>query len=63
VLRVSTNGGASWGPTEVVGANTSIRQMNDVPSIIWPTATTPYVLWNGWVEDTLLYRLYFRAAS
>jgi Tol biopolymer transport system component len=60
MLRLSFDDGVSWQPADQVGTIATSHRMNDTPSIVWPTPTKPYVLWNGWTEDTNNYRLYER---
>jgi hypothetical protein len=59
----SPNGGALWFEPSTVSTNASSRQRNDWPSVVWPTATTRYVVWNGWTENTNYYRLYMRKGT
>jgi WD40 repeat protein len=63
MLRISSDGGVSWQQSDQVGVEATTHRMNDTPSILWPSAVKPYVLWNGWTENTNNYRLYVRAAS
>jgi hypothetical protein len=60
----SANGGSRWFQTQtIVSANLSAaHRANDWPSVLWPTASTRQVVWNGWTANTN-YRLYFRIGS
>jgi hypothetical protein len=62
ILRTSVDGGTTWAPSNVITPHTASHQMNNSPTLLWPTAAKPYVLWNGWTEETLYYHLYFRTA-
>lgn len=59
----SSDGGASWFATQTIAAAATSRWRNDYPSILWPTASTRYVAWNGWTPWSTSYRLYLRKGS
>ena len=56
----SADGGSTYFMSETVGDAGSSHWSNDWPSVIWPTASTRYVAWNGWTQGTSNYRLYFK---
>jgi hypothetical protein len=56
----SPDGGNVWFAWENVGFVGQYGYRNDWPSVIWPSAGTRYVLWNGWSPNTTNYRLYIR---
>jgi hypothetical protein len=61
IWRSSLDGGATWAPSDVVGSSgSSAQRINDMPTILWPSATRPYIVWNGWTAGTYSYRLYLR---
>ena len=61
IWRSSLDGGATWAPSDVVGSSgSSAQRLNDMPTILWPSATKPCLLWNGWTQGTSSYRLYLR---
>jgi hypothetical protein len=61
----SADGGAIWFQAQTVYAasSSSARRVNDWPSILWPSAGTRYVAWNGWTYNTNNFRLYLRKGS
>ena len=61
IWRESTDNGVTWAVSDVLGAPTTNRPVNDSPSVYWPRATRPYLLWSGWRPTTTSYRLYVRA--
>jgi WD40-like Beta Propeller Repeat len=64
IWRESLDDGMTWAPSDVVaGSTTAARRENDNASIVWPTSKRPYLLWNGWTEQTSNYRLYIRAGA
>lgn len=59
----SANGGALWFRTQAIARGSSGPAANDWPSVVWPTAGTRYIAWNGWTPYTSNYRLYFRTGT
>jgi hypothetical protein len=61
----STNDGALFTARQVLAKSpdSASRRVNDYPSIVWPLATKRYILWNGWTDGTLSYRLYLRIGT
>lgn len=61
----SNNDGALFTERQVLAKSTdsASRKVNDSASILWPSATRRYVLWNGWTTGTLSYRLYLRIGT
>ena len=60
----SADGGASWFEAQTIGSSaSSATRFNDWASVIWPTAGTRYVAWNGWTPNTNNYRLYLRTGN
>jgi TolB protein len=61
IWRSSLDGGATWAPSDVLGSSgSSAQRINDMPTILWPSPTRPFVVWNGWSAGTLSYRQYLR---
>jgi len=65
IWRQSIDDGATWAPSDVVASSTATaaRRQNDSASIVWRTTKRPYLLFNGWTEDTNYYRLSLRAGA
>ena len=61
--RESTDNGATWAGSDVIGPANTTHPDNDSPSIYWPRAAKPYVLWDGWRPNSTNYRLYVRAGT
>ncbi|MFL5674929.1 MAG: choice-of-anchor D domain-containing protein [Chloroflexota bacterium] len=59
----SADGGATYFAAETASTAGDAHWRNDWPSVIWPTASTRYVVWNGWTPNTNNYRLYFTRGS
>ena len=60
----SANGGTVWFAAQTLAStSSSSRRANDLPSVLWPTASTRFVVWNGWTYGTYSYRLYLRKGS
>jgi len=60
----STDDGAHWYQQQTVGSSSSsLTRVNDWPSILWTSATTRLVVWNGWTQNTNNYRLYLRTGT
>jgi hypothetical protein len=61
----SPDGGALWHVTQTLASSTatSSRRTNDWPSVVWPSATTRYVSWNGWTSGSTSYRQYLRIGT
>ncbi len=60
----SADGGAVWfAPQILATGGTSARRLNDWPSVVWPSAGTRYIVWNGWRLNSFNYRLYLRKGS
>lgn len=60
----STSNGATWyQPITLASTSSSARRANDWPSMVWPSAGTRYVSWNGWTNGTNNYRLYLRKGT
>ena len=58
------DGGAIWfAPQILATGGTSARRLNDWPSVVWPSAGTRYIVWNGWRLNSFNYRLYLRKGS
>ena len=60
----STNDGESWyGAQTIAGTTIPTRRANDFPSIVWPSAGTRYVSWNGWTSGGDQHRIYLRTGT
>ena len=60
----SADGGATWYVAQTLATTgSSSRRTNDWASLLWPSAGTRYVAWNGWTPDTSNYRQYLRTGS
>ena len=60
----SADGGGHWFQAQTIGSSaSSATRVNDWPSVIWPSAGTRYVAWNGWTANTSNYRLFLRTGS
>jgi len=61
----SADGGSVWFQTQTIASNnvSASRRVNDWPSVLWPTASTRQVVWNGWTANTTSFRLDFRVGS
>ncbi len=61
----SANNGAAWYATQVVAAtsSTTVRKINDAPSIAWPSTGRRTLLWNGYTAGTANSRMYVRTAA
>jgi hypothetical protein len=61
----SADGGATWFAAQTIGSSTGsgARRANDFPSVVWPSASTRYIVWNGWTSNTNYYRLYTRKGT
>jgi hypothetical protein len=61
----SSDGGTIWYQSQGLALATasSSRRANDWPSVLWPSAGTRYVVWNGWTDGTTSYRLYLRKGT
>jgi len=59
----STDGGATWG-TQVIGWNGfALGRLKVLPSVVAPTSTLRYVMWNGIDAETTPFGLFLRAGS
>ncbi len=61
----SADDGGHWFQPETLWSHaaTSARRVNDWPSIVWPSAGTRYVVWNGSTYGTNSYRLFLRKGA
>ena len=60
----STNDGEAWyGAQTIASTAVSTRRSNDFPSIVWPSAGTRYVSWNGWTSGGDHHRIYLRKGT
>jgi len=61
----SADAGGHWFAEQTVAsaASTSARRLNDWPSVVWASAGTRYIAWNGWTSGSSNYRLYLRRGS
>lgn len=61
----SADGGKLWFETQTLAAasSSSTRRGNDWASVVWPSAGTRYVVWNGWTYNSSNYRLYLRKGT
>jgi hypothetical protein len=60
----STNDGEAWYGAQTIASTTvSTRRSNDFPSIVWPSAGTRYVSWNGWTSGADHHRIYLRKGT
>ena len=60
----STNDGEAWyGAQTIASTAVSTRRSNDFPSLVWPSAGTRYVSWNGWTSGGDHHRIYLREGT
>ena len=61
----SADNGSTWFAAQTLGSTSAsaARRANDWPSVVWPSASTRYVAWNGWTYNTNYYRLYTRKGT
>jgi hypothetical protein len=65
IWTTSTNGGATWGADEMAVSpyDDAARQVNLYPSISWPSADGVHLVWTGWSDEVVLYRLFARTRA
>lgn len=61
----SADGGASWYAQQTIEtSDVPGRRANDFASVLWPSASTRYIVWNGWVPGgSTSYRLWIRRGT
>ena len=60
----SSDNGARWFATQIVAIrSTTGTNVNDWASVVWPTASTRIVTWNGWTSGTSTYRQFLRIGT
>lgn len=59
----SPDGGALWFAPVTLSTATPGHGSNAWASVLWPSASKRYVVWNGWTGGTNYYRLYIRIGS
>ena len=61
----SPDGGTTWFAAQTLQAasSSSTRRLNDWASVVWPSAGTRYIVWNGWTANSDNGRLYLRKGT
>lgn len=64
VWAESSDDGATWYDAQVVGSGGgSTWRVNDAPDVLWPSAGTRIIGWNGYGVFTANYRMFLRVGS
>jgi hypothetical protein len=59
----SSDNGGHWYAIQTLAGITSGATVNDAASVLWPSASTRIVSWNGWTPGTIKYRHFLRIGA